>query len=340
MAATVLNTADLLDGEIIARSQVLNPSTGGTTDPGLLRFRHPEAGLIQVRNSDFAHMQIIDMQWEAPKDIILHETVPSDCIAINFMLGGCVDSQFRGLKNCLNMRAGTHNLIYTPESGHTNWMPGGQSLSTLLVTLDKNFFAASIGQDDAWSEQILTDLEHDRPFAGFQGVGMVTPPMRYLIDDIRNNKATGPLRNLLLQSRILELIAFEIEQFKTPATCCETIPADEVDKLHQLKTYLDANFLGEHSLAQLSRYCLLNEFKLKKGFKALFNITIFNYLRKRRMEYAGQLLRNGAMSVDEVADRLGYEHSQHFSIAFKKYTGLNPSQYQRGKSAGRSLPAG
>ncbi|GAB3319198.1 hypothetical protein GCM10027299_11520 [Larkinella ripae] len=330
-ASTVLQAADLFDAEVIVSSQAAASPPAEAAPAGFLRFRHPNAGLIKARHTDLTHMQVIEMQWDLDRDIELHDASSSDSISINFMLGGAIDSRFRGLGHDLNMRPQTHNLIHTPDAGHINQLKGGQSVSTLLISLSKDFFAASLGQTDGWSERILADVAAERPFSGVKGVQTITPAMQCLINDIQNNRSSGPMRNLLLQSRVLELLALEIEQFQTPAGPSDTMPSDEVEKLHHLKAYLNSHFLADHSLAQLSRYCLLNEFKVKKGFKQLFDTTVFNYLRKLRMEYAGQLLRNSALSVDEVADRLNYEHSQHFSIAFKKYTGISPSQYQHGK---------
>lgn len=203
-------------------------------------------------------------------------------------------------------------------------------MEMFLISLDKTFFASILGQSDQWSERILTDLYHGRPFSAIAGTQTVTPQMFCLIDEIRNCDVQGPMRNLLIQSRVLELLALEVGQFSTSPIANDTLRPDEVNKLHQLRAYLDTNFLTELSLAQLSRVCLLNEFKVKKGFKQLFGTTVFSYVRTLRMEYAGRLLRNCAVSIDDVADALGYEHAQHFSIAFKKYTGVTPSQYQRG----------
>ncbi|RRB02478.1 helix-turn-helix transcriptional regulator [Larkinella rosea] len=334
MATMVLNATDLFDFEVIESLNKPSPfPLAGASIKSADALYHPKAGSIQLKHAGFPHLQLIDMRWDIASDIELHDTVPSNSISINFMLEGTIDSRFRGLSHDLNMRAGTHNLIHTPESGHTNQMKGGQSMASLLIGLDRDFFAAAIGSDDAWSEQILTELHHDRPFSGVRGVQTITPQMRHLIDDIRSNKATGPMRNLLIQSRVLELVALEIDQFRKPVAGSETVPPHEAEKLHQLKAYLEATFLEEHTLAQLSRYCLLNEFKVKKGFKELFDTTVFNYLRKLRMEYAGKLLRHCSYTVDEVAAMLGYEHSQHFSIAYKKYTGLTPTHYQQGKKS-------
>lgn len=99
-------------------------------------------------------------------------------------------------------------------------------------------------------------------------------------------------------------------------------PAD-LQKLFFLKGWLDIHYLEKLSLPDLARRCLLNEFKLKKGFRQAYGTTVFGYIRQLRMDHASQLLRTGC-PVTEAAFALGYEHPQHFSTAYKKYTGYQP----------------
>ncbi|GAB3942710.1 AraC family transcriptional regulator [Spirosoma harenae] len=324
MAAPVLQANAIFDPQFLVHSPA---------DPALgFCFTHPEAGQVRVKHTAFPHLQLMDLHWQTNSDFTLLDPDPVETISLNFVEEGRLNSRFKGLSHELPMRSGTHNLVHTPEVGHVNQIHGGQSLSMLLIDLEKDFFTSSIGHDDAWSEAVHNDLEHQRPVMGVRETQSITPQMAFLIDEIRNCRATGPMRNLLIQSRILELVALQIDQFRLPAiTFSNSLPFDEVEKLYQLKAYLDVNFLADHTLAHLSRFCALNEFKVKKGFKQLFDTTVFNYLRKLRMDYAGELLRHHNLSVDEVADRLSYEHSQHFSIAFKKYTGYTPSEYQHSR---------
>jgi AraC-like DNA-binding protein len=46
------------------------------------------------------------------------------------------------------------------------------------------------------------------------------------------------------------------------------------------------------------------------------------------MRLAEQGLREGTMSVAELAESLGYESDSAFSNAFKRRTGMAPKQYQ------------
>jgi AraC family transcriptional activator of pyochelin receptor len=171
-------------------------------------------------------------------------------------------------------------------------------------------------------------LSNNKAFSGKKGTVCITPQMQQLLYSIHNCGVAGSMRNLLIQSRVLELLSLQIDQF-AEADAPELVSKADIDKLMSLKHYLDEHFLEDLSMAQLSQISLLNEFKLKKGFKAVFNCTVFNYIRNLRMQYALRLLLDSNLSIDEVADITGYERSQHFSTAFKRHFGVSPSSLRK-----------
>lgn len=330
MAATFIHSADILDFNPRPNPQSVVP--GGRVDnPGefLTRY-HPKVGELKFKSLLFAHIHVMNLHWTSQEDVVLYDSTPVDTININFHMAGRLDTTFEGLSHDLNMSPGKHNLVFSPEGGDTNRVAANESLEMFHISLDKAFFADVIGCDDHWSERVQKNLLYNRPFSGITGTASTTPMMQGLIREVKQCGETGAMRNLMVQSKVLELLALQIEQFRGPRQS-DRISAADTDKLHQLKCFLDAHFLEEYSLAELSRICLLNEFKVKKGFKELFGTTVFGYLRKMRMDYAEQLLLDASRSVEEVSDLLGYEHAQHFSIAFKKYRGVNPStiKYRR-----------
>jgi AraC-like DNA-binding protein len=323
--ATVIHASDIGNFPIVSTPLPMAP---GISTHSVPVFFHPLFGGIRFNQIVTPYLNATDVAWSMKENVELHEIDSSETININFLIRGKLDTRFRGLRNDLQMRPGRHNLVYAPEGKDVHWLPAGQTIEMFHISLDRHYFANCIGTGDAWGEQIVRDIEHKRPLIGKEAIMESTPQMMGLIENIRHNHASGPMRNLLIQSQILELLALQIDQFRTTLPLHEHIRYDEAEKLYNLKSYLDANFLTELSLTQLSRVCLLNEFKVKKGFKLLFGTTVFSYLRKLRMDYAGNMLSDTSRSVDEVADMLGYEHAQHFSIAFKKYMGVSPSHFQ------------
>ena len=53
------------------------------------------------------------------------------------------------------------------------------------------------------------------------------------------------------------------------------------------------------------------------------------YLAKVRMEESKLLLREGTLSMGEIAKQLGFSSQQQFSRQFHAVTGMTPSEYVR-----------
>jgi len=62
------------------------------------------------------------------------------------------------------------------------------------------------------------------------------------------------------------------------------------------------------------------------------NVTFSNLVEKARRERALLLLRSPELSLDEVAERLGYSTTSNLVRAFRRWTGMTPAAYRRGVS--------
>lgn len=68
---------------------------------------------------------------------------------------------------------------------------------------------------------------------------------------------------------------------------------------------------------------------LSSLFSSVEAVTIEKYVILQRVERAKELLTYNELSLNEIADRLGYSSVQHLSQQFKKTVGLTPSQYRQ-----------
>ena len=57
-------------------------------------------------------------------------------------------------------------------------------------------------------------------------------------------------------------------------------------------------------------------------------MSFTEYLTQVRLEHAKNMLKEGNMSIKEVAYATGFHSQSYFSKIFKKYTGTSPSEYQ------------
>lgn len=292
----------------------------------LMSTTHPDLGSFHVANLTFPNLQLLDMQWSIPDELVIHESNPSNTVDINFVLEGNVRGTFRGLGADFGMTTGTNNLKYTPseKSAHAAIR---QDARMFAVALDRRYFCDLIGSDSPWSEMIQQKMERNEDFIASEKFLTTTPQMQMLINAIRNMQS-GPMSRLMTQSMIFELLAHQLEQITSlhrKVKPTKEIHLNDVEKLHAVKHYIDHHFLDDLTLTSLSRESMLNEFKLKKGFKTLFGSSVIHYVRQLRMQHARTLLRDHRLTVEEVSSRVGYLYPNHFAVAFKKHFGILPS---------------
>ncbi|MCF2434887.1 helix-turn-helix transcriptional regulator [Streptomyces thinghirensis] len=117
-----------------------------------------------------------------------------------------------------------------------------------------------------------------------------------------------------------------------------------MDKLRQLRLAkdamdrdwadpaLDLDAVAAH--AGYSRYHFL------RAFKEAYGETPGQYLTRRRIERAEDMLRTANLSVTEICHLVGFSSLGTFSTRFKAWTGLTPSEYRTKHVAGAppSLP--
>lgn len=149
------------------------------------------------------------------------------------------------------------------------------------------------------------------------------------------------LRSLFLTSKTYELVALGLERLSIENCDCRLTPAD-VERLKRARDILSDNLSDPPSLIALAHEVGINDFKLKKGFKVLFDNTPFGYLKERRMIAARSALMKGEESVTTVANQVGYTNLGHFAAAFRKQFGTTPkamkkvSRIQIGSTATRN----
>lgn len=85
------------------------------------------------------------------------------------------------------------------------------------------------------------------------------------------------------------------------------------------------------SLKQLARNHGTNEFKLKIGFRQLYNTSVFRFQKEQRLKRAHSFILNSDLSLGKISDICGFKSFPHFSKIFKSEYGYNPSDLRNRK---------
>ena len=157
-------------------------------------------------------------------------------------------------------------------------------------------------------------------------MGVIDLAIKRILNEIIDCKYSGGLKKLFLLSKSIELLVVQAEQIcVTETTSGKFIKSNaEIDKIIAAKDLIINCMQSPPTLSQISKSVGLNEYKLKRGFKEIFNTTIFGYLADQRLELAQKLLKDTDKTAYEISMDIGYSSPQHFSNAFKAKFGVPP----------------
>ncbi|MCV6606673.1 MAG: AraC family transcriptional regulator [Campylobacterales bacterium] len=146
-----------------------------------------------------------------------------------------------------------------------------------------------------------------------------------LVNNIINCNLKGELANLYIQGKSLELLSLELEKLKDKK---QEIFLDEYDKdaIYKAKEILLSNMKNPPSIVELAKRVHLNEFKLKKGFKQVFETTPYKLLSKYKLNHAKELLQSSEYNINEIANLVGFKFANNFTNAFYNEFGVSPKE--------------
>ncbi len=101
--------------------------------------------------------------------------------------------------------------------------------------------------------------------------------------------------------------------------------------LNKIIDYLEENLTNDIDTKKLAKSLGLNDFIMQRVFSIVTNITIAEYVRKRRLSLAFEEIKQTSNKVIDVALKYGYESSVSFTRSFKKEFGITPSNIRKNK---------
>jgi AraC family transcriptional regulator len=101
----------------------------------------------------------------------------------------------------------------------------------------------------------------------------------------------------------------------------------------QVKTvcdFMNANLGEDISLVDIAKLVGISQEHFCRAFRKSVGFPPYRWLQKRRIAHAQMLLSDRDLSLTDVAQRVGYTGQSAFGVAFRKETGMTPSQFRRG----------
>jgi YesN/AraC family two-component response regulator len=146
-----------------------------------------------------------------------------------------------------------------------------------------------------------------------------------------------PIRLADLRSRVENLLAARQQadglvshapwRINPPVSKAEVVPYEA--NLRRAMAFIETHLHTELRLDQVAREAGMSKFRFCRHFKDDTGLTFREFLARRRIARAVELLRDRTRSISEVYLDVGFKDASHFSRVFLKMTGQSPSRFRR-----------
>ena len=150
------------------------------------------------------------------------------------------------------------------------------------------------------------------------------------------------MRQIEAERKLEELAKTELppepETTEVPEETDQSTPEEELPEgensqtamvMAQVRQYLEDNYMFDLSLDSVSEILHISPAYLSAQFKKYQKMNFLDCVTELRINAAKELLADPFRSSAEVASMVGYEDASYFARAFKKRTGMTPTQYRR-----------
>ena len=144
--------------------------------------------------------------------------------------------------------------------------------------------------------------------------------LKDLISQLENKGEDDPyLRRLLLFRFLIEL-----------SKCIRTDGSSAgLAYLKRACTYISDHLTEDIRVPDIAAFAGVNKSYLQSLFRNRLDITVTDYINKKRLEQAAFLLTNSSASITDIGFTCGYNSRQHFGHTFEKFYGCSPRAYRQ-----------
>lgn len=132
---------------------------------------------------------------------------------------------------------------------------------------------------------------------------------------------------LFLEAKVKEWISITFDTFQKKESLSQ-LPDDDREAIILVANYVDDHFAKELSQKFLANLACMSPTSLKVKFKNHFGMNLTEYIQRQRMNVAENLLLNSQLTIEHIAEAVGYKSHSRFSCLFKRYKGVSPSDFR------------
>lgn len=150
--------------------------------------------------------------------------------------------------------------------------------------------------------------------------------LRDLNEQLTNQNDSWPC---LSRSYLIELLFFVFRALVFRKENVKVEISSFMPVTEEIIHFINNNYMDRITIDDLAKRFGTNRTTLSKEFKAETGESVINYLIKIRIQVAASMVRDTALTIAVIIERVGFKNISHFNREFKKYTQCLPNEYRK-----------
>lgn len=225
-----------------------------------------------------------------------------------------------------------YELVYL-QQGSLHTVINGQDVALRqqeLLIIDRNAWHIQFSEEPCRFATITFDLISDlQPLVNRRLTlpKALRPLMSKLLEERSDRHYAHDYAQALMQILLIELLRSP-DHVHSPASLPATLQAEN-QLLDRILQYISRELHHKITLQELAAYSHVSIPYLYKLFENHLGIPPSQFITRLRLEESKLMLRQGSMTISQIAAQLGFSSVQHFSRQFRHCCGCTPSDYIR-----------
>ncbi|MCL6606046.1 MAG: AraC family transcriptional regulator [Paenibacillus sp.] len=140
-------------------------------------------------------------------------------------------------------------------------------------------------------------------------------------------KSDAVYAHLLAKGKLMELFSYFIMNIDLDGIIFKNL--NTIEKLTKILAYIDSNIEQNISVHELAEIAFMHPNYFMRFFKQKIGVPPIQYITRKKIDKAKELLTSTPRTVSEIAEQLGFSDLFYFSKQFKKIVGLTPTDFRR-----------
>lgn len=254
-----------------------------------------------------------------------HQQPAANVMEINYCKEGRSECLFGGQRYCY-MSAGDLSFCSLQDNAHQSEFPTSH-YHGITVTID---FSAITGEMEKVLELLAVDLARIRALSQAAEFTIIRADttVEHIFSELY--KVPASIRLGYIRVKVLELLLVLTGLEPAERTAKRVyFPAAQIETVKRIHAFLLEHYNEHYTIDELSARFAISPTVMKRCFRGVYGDSVYSYMKRYRLNIAERMLREGELTVGEIAARIGYLNPNKFTSAFCAEYGLPPTEYKK-----------